>query len=92
MKSKELQKNTEENDIDYDQQQEETFHPIDLLQEHGINASDISKLRDAGFNSIESVTYSTKKNFSINKRSFRNKSRKNNRCMFKNMSNGFYTK
>ena len=61
MKSKELQKNTEENDIDYDQQQEETFHPIDLLQEHGINVSDISKLRDAGFNSIESVTYSTKK-------------------------------
>ena len=61
MKSKELQKNTEENDIDYDQQQEETFHPIDLLQVHGINVSDISKLRDAGFNSIESVTYSTKK-------------------------------
>ena len=61
MKSKEHQKDLEENDSDYDQQQEETFHPIDLLQDHGINASDISKLRDAGFNSIESVTYSTKK-------------------------------
>jgi hypothetical protein len=36
-----------------DQNQEETFHSIDLLQDYGINASDIKKLRDSGFNSIE---------------------------------------
>ena len=92
MKSKELQKNTEENDIDYDQQQEETFHPIDLLQEHGINASDISKLRDAGFNSIESVTYSTKKTLVSIKGLSEIKVEKIIDACSKIMSNGFYTK
>ena len=61
MKSKDVHKDSEEKETDYEEQQEETFHPIDLLQDHGINASDISKLRDAGFNSIEAITYSTKK-------------------------------
>ena len=61
MKSKDVHKDSEEKEADYEEQQEETFHPIDLLQDHGINASDISKLRDAGFNSIEAITYSTKK-------------------------------
>ena len=44
MKSKELQKNIEENNTDYQQQKEETYNPIDLLQDQGINESDISKL------------------------------------------------
>ena len=61
MKSKDVHKDSEEKEADYEEQQEETFHPIDLLQDHGINASDITKLRDAGFNSIEAITYSTKK-------------------------------
>jgi len=61
MKSKDVHKDSEEKETDYEEQQEETFHPIDLLQDHGINASDITKLRDAGFNSIEAITYSTKK-------------------------------
>ena len=61
MKSKDVHKDSEEKETVYEEQQEETFHPIDLLQDHGINASDITKLRDAGFNSIEAITYSTKK-------------------------------
>ena len=56
--------------VDDDEQKEEEavqedeveFHLIELLKDHGINQSDIQKLNDAGFMSIESVFYTTKKN------------------------------
>ena len=38
------------------------YHPIDLLQDNGINQADIKKLMEAGFNSLESVSYIAKKN------------------------------
>jgi DNA repair protein RAD51 len=36
--------------------------PILKLEEHGISASDIKKLADAGFHTIESVAFTPKKN------------------------------
>ena len=36
--------------------------PILKLEEHGISASDIKKLTDAGFHTIESVAFTPKKN------------------------------
>ena len=45
------------------QEENETeFHPLDILQENGINSNDIKKLAEAGFNTLESITYTTKKN------------------------------
>ena len=41
---------------------ETEFHPLDILQENGINSNDIKKLAEAGFNTLESITYTTKKN------------------------------
>ena len=53
-----------------DEQGEEIeFHHIDILRDHGINQSDIQKLIDGGFMSIEAVFYSTKKKFMPNQRS-----------------------
>ena len=50
-----------ESDQDECQQDEEkVFNPIECLLEQGINQNDINKL-EAGFNTVESVTYSTKK-------------------------------
>ena len=37
------------------------FHPIDELQEHGISKNDVTKLSDAGFKSVEAVSYAPKK-------------------------------
>ena len=51
-----------ESDQDECQQDEEkVFNPIECLLEQGINQNDINKLIEAGFNTVESVTYSTKK-------------------------------
>ena len=51
-----------ESDQDECQQDEEkVFNPIECLVEQGINQNDINKLIEAGFNTVESVTYSTKK-------------------------------
>ena len=36
-----------------------TYQSLDLLQEHGVAASDIQKLNDAGFHTIESVAHCT---------------------------------
>ena len=41
---------------------EQEYHPIELLQEHGIANNDIKKLVEAGYNSLESISYSPKKN------------------------------
>lgn len=35
--------------------------PIGDLEHQGINASDVKKLREAGYNTVESVAYSTRK-------------------------------
>jgi hypothetical protein len=37
------------------------YTSLELLEEHGIAKPDIQKLRNAGFCSLESVAYSTKK-------------------------------
>lgn len=37
------------------------FTPVERLIEAGINKSDIDKLKDAGFNSVEAICYATKK-------------------------------
>ena len=38
------------------------FHPVEILKDHGINSSDVSKLTEAGFMSLESIAYTPKKN------------------------------
>lgn len=43
------------------EEEEKIFNPIESLLEQGINQNDINKLLDAGFNTVEAVTYSTKK-------------------------------
>ena len=40
---------------------EQEYHPIELLQDSGINNNDIKKLVEAGFNSLESIAYTPKK-------------------------------
>ena len=57
-------KQSEEVESDQDecqQDEEKVFNPIECLLEQGINRNDINKLIEAGFNTVESVTYSTKK-------------------------------
>ena len=65
-KNKKVQEDDEEEEI-RNQPQENVveFHPIDLLQEGGINAGDIKKLVEAGFNSLEAISYTCKKNLVI---------------------------
>jgi hypothetical protein len=36
----------------------QSFQTLDVLQEHGIAANDIEKLRTAGYNTVESVSLS----------------------------------
>ena len=56
-----MQKVIEDEDTKEEEQEEIEFHPIDSLRDHGINQNDIQKLVDAGFMSVESVFYTTKK-------------------------------
>ena len=51
----------EEEQEEAQEEEEKIFNPIESLLEQGINQNDINKLLDAGFNSVEAVTYSTKK-------------------------------
>lgn len=45
-----------------DQEQEEkTFHPIEELQENGIQHGDIVKLQEAGYYTVEAIAYATRK-------------------------------
>lgn len=62
MKNKVKEEHEEEEEVEQDAEEEKACNPIDTLVEHGINQNDIKKLIDAGFNSVESVTYCTKKN------------------------------
>ena len=63
-----MQKVLEDNDEKEEIQNAEDeveFHQIDLLKDHGINQSDVQKLIDSGFMSIEAVFYTTKKNLCL---------------------------
>ena len=54
-----------ENEIEKeDNRQEEDveYHPVDLLQEYGLNSTDIKKLQEAGYNSLEALAFTCKKN------------------------------
>ena len=54
----------EEEEIEQNQENdnEPEYHPIEILQDSGINNNDIKKLVEAGFNSLESIAYTPKKN------------------------------
>ena len=55
-KKKEKSEEKEEQEEEIDQKEEEKeqeYHSIEILQEYGINSSDIKKLIEAGFNSLE---------------------------------------
>ena len=51
----------EEEQEEAQEEEEKIFNPIESLLEQGINQNDINRLLDAGFNTVEAVTYSTKK-------------------------------
>jgi len=61
-KKKQIEDDEEEEVANQVQENEMEFHPIDMLQEGGINSSDIKKLIEAGYNSLESLSYNPKKN------------------------------
>lgn len=51
----------QEMDVSMDTGENPAFMSIEKLQDHGINAADIKKLKEAGLNSAMSVIYTTKK-------------------------------
>ena len=61
-KKKQIEDDEEEEVVNQVQENQIEFHPIDMLQEGGINSSDIKKLIEAGYNSLESLSYNPKKN------------------------------
>ena len=69
MQKKKNKSKSEEEEEEAEQIQENEneneYHPIELLQDSGINNNDIKKLVDAGFNSLESIAYTPKKNLVI---------------------------
>jgi len=69
MQKKKNKSKSEEEEEEAEQIQENEneneYHPIELLQDSGINNNDIKKLVEAGFNSLESIAYTPKKNLVI---------------------------
>jgi len=55
----------EDQKVDNQIENEQEYHPVELLEEHQINNADIKKLKDAGFNSLESISYTPLKNLVI---------------------------
>ena len=51
-----------EKEIENSSDDEQQFHPIEILIEHNISQNDITKLIESGYKSIESVFYQTTKN------------------------------
>lgn len=51
----------EEEEVNQVQENETEYHPVEILQEHGINNSDIKKLVEAGYHSLESIFYNPDK-------------------------------
>ena len=64
-KNKVVEEEIEEEAVDQREENESEFHPIELLQDEGIQSADIKKLVEAGFNSLESVSYVPKKNLVV---------------------------
>ena len=65
-KSREEEEAQDIQEEEHNNQENETeYHSIELLQESGINNNDIKKLIEAGFNSLESLAYTPKKNLVI---------------------------
>jgi len=68
-KQEELEDSEDELGQQAEESDEKSFKPIEMLlvnfylnfKEQGINQTDINKLADAGFRTIESVIYTTKK-------------------------------
>ena len=65
-KNKKQIEDEEEEEIEKEGNKEEEedveYHPIDLLQEYGISSADIKKFLEAGYNSLESLSFAAKKN------------------------------
>ena len=55
----EVQQSNNVNNMEEDD--EKVNNPISALQDHGVNANDINHLKKAGYNSVESLLYTTKK-------------------------------
>ena len=53
-----------EKEIQNSSDDEQKFHPIEILIDHNISQNDIKKLIESGYKSIESVFYQTSKNLS----------------------------
>ena len=64
-KDKVVEEVIEEEAVEQREENESEFHPIELLQDEGIQSADIKKLVEAGFNSLESVSYVPKKNLVV---------------------------
>ena len=64
-KNKVVEEEIEEEAVEQREENESEFHPIELLQDEGIQSADIKKLVEAGFNSLESVSYVPKKNLVV---------------------------
>ena len=64
-KRKNRAEDREENDVEQNNDNEPDYHPLEMLQDNGINNGDIKKLIDAGYNSLESVAYTPKKNLTV---------------------------
>ena len=60
-KVKEKENAMEEEMLEDDEEEIQSFHSIDLLQQQGINVGDITKVKSAGCHTIESVIMHTKK-------------------------------
>ena len=61
-KNKIIEEEEEEIEQNQENDNEPEYHPIEILQDSGINNNDIKKLVEAGFNSLESIAYTPKKN------------------------------
>ena len=64
-KNKVVEEEIEEEAVEQREENESEFHPKELLQDEGIQSADIKKLVEAGFNSLESVSYVPKKNLVV---------------------------
>ena len=60
-KNKKVQGDEKEEIINQPQENKVEFNQIDLLQEDAINVDNVKKLIEAGFNSLETISYICKK-------------------------------
>ena len=89
-KSKEEQEENEEEMAQKEDEKEQEFHSIEILQDYGINSNDVKKLIEAGFNSLESIAYTPKKNLISIKGLSEIKVDKIIKAVFENLKLGIY--